>query len=165
MAFYNYSQPTYNNYAAPYQPNYQPQTQVSPAQQMQPQPQPQTPIQVPVPAPRSNMTTVTSLMEAMSRMVEPNTDIFYAHQDKPYIYRISVDTNGRKTYKTFELKDITEQEINPTGAGGQSSIDLSNYVTKAEYNAVAERLEHIEIILNSAKSATKKNIKSDDEKE
>lgn len=90
--------------------------------------------------PKTNMSTVTSLMEAMSRMADPNTDIFYADQDNPYIYRISVDMQGRKTYKTFKLEDVTEQQVTPSGTTAQSQVDLSAYATKDDLKALKDEI-------------------------
>lgn len=90
--------------------------------------------------PKTNMPLVTSLTEAMSRTTELNSDTFYADQDKPVLYRVSVDMQGRKTYKTFEIKDVTEQVIDQTTQSSPSNIDLSAYATKADLQAFRDEI-------------------------
>lgn len=118
---------------------YQPQTQMPTmpqnqaingfqAQQQVPQAQQQV-----IPT-KTNVPLVTSLTEAMSRTTELNSDTFYADQDNPFIYRVSVDMQGRKSYRTFELKDVTEQVVENSGQSS-TQIDLSAYATKEDLQA------------------------------
>lgn len=122
--FYNYGSRQSNGYVAPSQNYYN-------ASQMPPQQQP-----LPI-APKTNKILVTSLMDAMNRTAEPNTDILYVDQDNPFIYQVTIDMQGRKSYKTFEIKEVTEQNQAQAGA---SNIDLTAYATKDDLKALEDKL-------------------------
>lgn len=89
---------------------------------------------------KTNVPLVTSLTEAMSRTTELNSDTFYADQDKPVIYRVSVDMQGRKSYRTFEIKDVTEQEVEQSAQGVASNVDLSAYATKEDLRMLRDEI-------------------------
>lgn len=147
--FYNYGANPYNGqnngYMAQQQPQYgnfygQPQNAQQNAnngvvQQFQQQQAPQT-TQVP---PRTNIAPVASLVDAMSRLSEPNTDMYYADQDKPFIYQISIDMQGRKTYKTFKIEDVTEQ-VATQASQTTADIDLSGYAKKEDLQALKNEI-------------------------
>lgn len=124
---------------------YQPQQQMPSTAQNQPytayqqQPQVNAQPQATMP-PKTNVPFATNLMDAMSRSAEFNTETFYADQDKPFIYRVSIDMQGRKTYRTFELKDVTEQVVDNGSGTSAQNIDLSDYATKRELQAFREEL-------------------------
>lgn len=89
--------------------------------------------------PRTNIAPVASLMDAMSRTSEPNTNIYYADQDQPFIYQISIDMQGRKTYKTFKIEDVTEQ-AQQSNESGTPDIDLSGYAKKEDLQALKNEI-------------------------
>lgn len=152
-----YGQPFYNYGATPYnaqnngymgqQPQYgnfygQQQNVAQNAnngvtQQYQQQIQQQAPqmTQVPQVPPRTNIAPVASLVDAMSRLSEPNTNMYYADQDKPFIYQISIDMQGRKTYKTFKIEDVTEQ-VSTQASHPTADVDLSGYAKKEDLEAL-----------------------------
>lgn len=148
--FYNYMSGGYTPYQAPAYNMYANQQPIPTIAQMpqtptaQPvnnfQPQQQMPTQQPVIPTKTNVPLVTSLTEAMSRTTELNSDTFYADQDKPFIYRVSVDMQGRKTYRTFELTDVTEQNISQSAPTGAPEIDLSAYATKDDLRALRDEI-------------------------
>lgn len=143
--FYTYPNAGYNPYQAPAYNGYQqtmpynaPNATVGGFQaQGQANTQPQA--QQAVMPTKTNVPLVTSLTEAMSKTTELNSDTFYADQDNPFIYRVSVDMQGRKTYRTFELKDVTEQVVE-NGAQSTPNIDLSAYATKADLTALKDEI-------------------------
>lgn len=104
------------------------------------QSQPQMPAQQAMIPPKTNVPLATSLIDAMSRNAEFNTDTFYADQDKPFIYRVSIDMQGRKTYRTFELKDVTDQVVEQGNQAPTANIDLSDYATKADLQAFRDEI-------------------------
>lgn len=108
------------------------QGQVGQAQQQVPQMS-----QIPT---KTNVPLATSLIDAMSRNAEFNTETFYADQDNPYIYKISIDMQGRKTYKTFKIEDVTEQTTQRSSESVASNIDLSAYATKSDVQALEEKI-------------------------
>lgn len=152
--FYNYGTNPYggqnNGYAQP-QPQYgnfygqqqnMPQNANSSASeqfQMQQQRQQQVPQISQVP-PRTNIAPVASLVDAMSRTSEPNTNMYYADQDQPFIYQISIDMQGRKTYKTFKIEDVTEQTSQQSKESVAPSVDLSDYAKKEDLQALKEEI-------------------------
>lgn len=161
--FYTYPNASYTPYQAPTYGSYQPQQQMPSMAQNQPlngfqaqsqvnaQPQAQ---QAVIPT-KTNVPLVTSLTEAMGRTTELNSDTFYADQDKPFIYRVSVDMQGRKTYKTFELTDVTEQEV------AQSSTSNVDYATKADLKALEEKLMGYAMTIGIGSTTTPKSKRTD----
>lgn len=130
-AGYTTPAPNYNFYGAqPQAPSMAPNTPVNGFQQ-QGQVNTQQATQIPT---KTNVPLVTSLTEAMGRATELNSDTFYADQDKPFIYRVSVDMQGRKTYKTFEIKDVTEQVVE------QSAPTNVEFATKDDLKALREEI-------------------------
>lgn len=103
----NYSYPTYqgNNY----------------------QPQQAQPIM-----PKTNKVFVTSLDDALSRAVEPNSESIYLHQDKNIIFDVKTDMQGRKTWKAYEFKEYIEQEKAPVSSQESQGKD---FVSKEEFEA------------------------------
>lgn len=156
-----YQAPTYGTYTqqmpatVPTQPinNFQGQQQVPQAQQ-------------PVMPTKTNVPLVTSLTEAMSKSTELNSDTFYADQDNPFIYRVSVDMQGRKTYRTFELKDVTEQTVTASAPAVTSEIDLSSYATKADLKGLEDKIMGyaMSLGLGATTKATPKPKKAETEK-
>lgn len=147
--FYNYGTNPYggqNNGYMAQQPQYgnfygQPQNAPQNAnngvtQQFQGQAQQQVQ-QIP---PRTNIAPVASLVDAMSRTSEPNTNMYYADQDQPFIYQISIDMQGRKTYKTFKIEDVTEQTTQHSGENIAPNIDLSGYAKKEDLEALRDEI-------------------------
>lgn len=146
--FYTYPNAGYTPYQAPVYNPYQPQPQMPTMAQNQPvngfQPQGQAnnqpQAQQAVMPTKTNVPLVTSLTEAMSRTAELNSDTFYADQDNPFIYRVSVDMQGRKSYRTFELKDVTEQTVAQSAPSATANIDLSAYATKDDLRALRDEI-------------------------
>lgn len=97
----------------------------------QQQPQPQMTQQ-----PKTNKILVTGLSDALNRLADPNSVMIYIDQDKPFIYQIKTDIYGKKEYETFSLQSYTTPD-NPQ----EPKADLSNYVTKQEFQAVLAKIE------------------------
>lgn len=90
--------------------------------------------------PKTNKIWVTSLEDAMSKPVEPNSEYIYLHQDKPLLIEVRTDNQGRKSTRVLELKAYVE-ETKP------ETIMPNNFPTreefeglKAEIQALKERL-------------------------
>lgn len=88
----------------------------------------QPPMAIP---PKTNVRPVMGLQDAINRTVEPNTSTYYADQDNDIIYLVSMDMQGRKTCRTFEVRDITDK-IAEESKQPQEKIDLSDYITKKD---------------------------------
>lgn len=136
-AGYTTPTPNYNFYGTQAQMPTMPQNQPLNGYQTQGQvnSQPQT-----VMPPKTNVQPVMGLQDAINRTVEPNTNTYYADQDNDIIYLVSMDMQGRKTTRTFEVKDITEQ-VAEQSKQPQEKIDLSSYVTKADLQAEMKSFE------------------------
>lgn len=135
---YMMQQPQYGNFYGQQQNTPQNANNGVTQQFQQQQAQQQTPQMTQVP-PRTNIAPVASLVDAMSRLSEPNTDMYYADQDKPFIYQISIDMQGRKTYKTFKIEDVTEQ-VATQASQPTADIDLSGYAKKEDLQALKNEI-------------------------
>lgn len=89
--------------------------------------------------PKTNMPLVTSLMDALNKTVEPNTTIYYADQDQPLIYLVSMDMQGRKTSRTFKVEDVTEQ-VATQSSQSPADIDLSGYAKIEDLQALKNEI-------------------------
>lgn len=116
----------------PYAPSYmQPNFGAPSPYQAQPAPMP---TQQPMP-PRTNKVLVAGLQDALARTNEPNTELLFVDQDNPFIYLVTVDMQGRKTYKTFQIS-----EFNPTTQPSTAEIDLSMFATKEELKRLQDEI-------------------------
>lgn len=171
--FWNYGANNYGGYNGGYvapqpQPNYMYNQQPNMPQNAQnqslnafQQQQGQQPIQQAVIPAKTNIAPVASLVDAMSRTSEPNTNFYYADQENPYIYLISIDLQGRKTYKTFKIEDVTEQ-VTETPTQASADIDLSAYATKEDLKAFKEEITGYAMnFLNAQPTATASKPKTD----
>lgn len=117
--------------------------------------------------PKTNKILVTSLTDALGRTAEPNTEILYIDQDNPLLYQISIDMQGRKTYRTFEIKDVTEQ-TQQTANKSVPQIDLSAYAKKEDLQVLKDELMTVasSFAMQSAQSNKPKSVeKTKTEKE
>ena len=81
------------------------------------------------PPPKTNKILVVSLEDALSKCNEPNCDYMCLDQDKPLLYNVSVDMQGRKAYQTF---DITEHK--PEEKPQTKSVELKDYVPMTTFS-------------------------------
>lgn len=139
------------------QPNYLFNNQVNAAQNAQNQPlgafQQQQQMQQTIP-PKTNIIPVASLIDAMSRSSEPNTDALYVDQDNPYFYRIMIDMQGRKTYKTLKVEDVTEEVAKEPVNNASANIDLSIYATKEDLKALEDKITNYAVAMGAGAYVT-----------
>lgn len=83
--------------------------------------------------PRTNKIFVTSLEDALNRPADPNSEVIYLDQDKPFLYQVMNDMQGRKTYKTFELTEYSGVVTAQNGSG--------DYVTREEFNRLVDEMK------------------------
>lgn len=124
-------QPNYNPQAVASQPN---STQTAQqAVQVQSQPvQAQTPT-------RSNKVFVASIDDATNRYADPNTEIIYLHQDKPFIFEVFTDWQGKKTVKTYRFEECTVEEMQDETRGIVKN-DLENFAKKDDLMALRKEM-------------------------
>lgn len=102
---------------APQTPNYAPQTQS--AQQM-----------------NTNKIYVTGIDDARARQLPPNSDYIFLDNDKPLLYRKTVDATGKMEIKAFKISEYTETEVPPAPA-----VDMSQYVSVKDFNSEMNRIK------------------------
>lgn len=137
-----------NPYGAPnygYQPQYQPQAQM-PVQS--PQASPQQPAQ-PQMQVQSNKIFVTSIEDAMTRMAMPNSEVVYLHQDKPLLFEIRTDAQGKKTPFVYDI--VPHREEQPKE---QPKVD---YVSREEFDGLYEQIKEIRGTIESLATRRKKS--------
>lgn len=126
-------------YGFPYQsptPNYFNTNYMSPSFTAQPQ-QPQQP---PVPQTNVSWIYVNGVQGARDHIVQPGQTAWMMDNNDPIIHVKAVDNMGSATLKSFLLTEINAAQQNKT----QQPVDMSQYVTKADLQAVAEKLAKLE---------------------
>lgn len=106
-------------YAGYAQPNYQ-----SP-QSFTAQPQNASPTQV-----RTNKIFVTGLQDALSRSIDPNSDVVFFDQDKDIMYNIKSDAYGKKTHLVIDLS--LHQEPDPVQVQEEYKKQIEELRTRVE---------------------------------
>lgn len=131
------------------QPNYgQPQPQMFMQNFAQPQQQPTQP-----PRPKTNKIFVTSLDDAMSRIADYDSQMIYLDQDKPLLYEIYTDGQGRKTPTIIQLSPS-----DGTGSPKTAKNDKVEYVTRQEFDDIQAQMAAFNDRLESmTKKGAKKN--------
>ena len=133
---YNPYQPF--NYGGTYIPNYNyqnPYQQFNPnltQQQTQQQNQQSS-------ATNTNKIFVSSLDDVKSKSLPANSDFIFLDNDKPILYQKTVDSKGQFEVKAFEINEIKAQEK----AKEDNSINLSNYVTLTEFEALKRQIDEL----------------------
>lgn len=92
----------------------------------------------------SNKIFVTSIDDALSRYADPNSEMIYLNQDKPLLYEVKTDSQGRKMVNTYNITPSVEK----TGAG-TANVDMSSYVTKTEFEALQGQIKALEDKINN----------------
>lgn len=101
----------------PQTPNYAPQTQS--AQQM-----------------NTNKIYVTGIEDAKTRQLPANSDYIFLDNDKPLLYRKTVDATGKMEIKAFKISEYTETE-----AEAAPAVDMSQYVSVKDFNSEINRIK------------------------
>ena len=121
--------PSQGNYTGqvPYAPqngNFAPQTQ----------PQQQQPAQV-----NTNKIYVTGIDDARARQLPPNSDFIFLDNDKPLLYRKTVDATGKMEIKAFKISEYTETESAPA----TQALDMSQFVSVDEFKGMQNEMKRI----------------------
>lgn len=125
-----------NNFYGGY--NYGGYNYTNPQMQMQMQPQqaqqPQQQVYLP-------LTFVNGINEARMFIVQPNQTIYLRDNTaKDILYIKSVDSQGTPNIQIKRLVDVQEQPVQTTQ---QTQIDLSDYVTKEEFQRLEKKIEEL----------------------
>ena len=141
-ASYGGFMPSQGNYTgqAPFAPqngNYAPQTQ--------PQQQP--------PQMNTNKIYVTGIDDARARQLPPNSDFIFLDNDKPLLYRKTVDATGKMEIKAFKISEYTETEAAPASA---TAVDMSQFVSVEEFKNVQTEMGRIKRTIDGLLKKEKK---------
>ena len=134
---YNGGQTNYTGQApfAPQSANYAPTAQ--PQQQ---------PLQM-----NTNKIYVTGIDDARTRQLPPNSDFIFLDNDKPLLYRKTVDATGKMEIKAFKISEYTETEAAPAPA-----VDLSQFVSVEEFKGVQAEMGRIKRTIDGLLKKEKK---------
>lgn len=150
---YNYGM--YNNGYVPYSPNSQPSYNVpnqpyggfsaSPngfnAQNnftpQYAQNAPQTNAQG-APQVNTNKIYVTGIEDARNRTLAPNSDFIFLDNDKPLLYRKTVDATGKMEIHTFKILEYNEEQDKANTAQSVPKIDTSQFVSIKDFDRLRD---------------------------
>ena len=118
----------------PQTPNYAPQTQS--AQQM-----------------NTNKIYVTGIEDAKTRQLPANSDYIFLDNDKPLLYRKTVDATGKMEIKTFKISEYTETDAAPASA---PAVDMSQFVSVEEFKTVQTEMGRIKRTIDGLLKKEKK---------
>ena len=144
----------YVPYSTPYsgynggQTNYTGQSPFAPqganyAPQMQSQ---QQPAQM-----NTNKIYVTGIDDAKARQLPPNSDFIFLDNDKPLLYRKTVDATGKMEIKAFKISEYTETEAAPAPA-----VDMTQFVSVEQFKDVQTEMNRIKKTIDTLLKRDKK---------
>ena len=145
-------------YSVPYSGYMQPQgnyTGQAPFAQQNGNYAPQTPTQPQVQQQPAQMNTnkiyVTGIEDARARQLPPNSDFIFLDNDKPLLYRKTVDATGKMEIKAFKISEYTETEAAPAPA-----VDMSQFVSVEEFKTVQTEMGRIKRTIDGLLKKEKK---------
>ena len=94
--------------------------------------------QPPVPTSNVNWIQVAGIEGARNQIVQPGHTAWMMDNNSPVFYVKSVDGMGSATFKVFQFAEIAPEALNPVQ--NQQNTPSTYYVTRAEFNALLERL-------------------------
>lgn len=145
-----YSSP-YNGYGnnqgnymgqAPFVPqngNYAPQTPTQPQASQQPAQM------------NTNKIYVTGIEGARTMQFPPNSDYILLDNDKPLLYRKTVDATGKMEIKPFKISEYTETEAAPAPA-----VDMTQFVSVEQFKDVQTEMNRIKKTIDTLLKRDKK---------
>lgn len=96
------------------------------------------PQQAQAPTSNVNWIQVAGIEGAKNQIVQPGHTAWMMDNNSPIFYVKSVDGMGSATFKAFQFSEISPEALNP--AYNQQNTPSADYVTRAEFNALLERL-------------------------
>ena len=94
----------------------------------------------------TNKIYVTSIDDARARQLPPNSDFIFLDNDKPLLYRKTVDATGKMEIKAFKISEYTETEAAPASA---PAVDMSQFVSVEEFKTVQTEMGRIKRTIDS----------------
>ena len=101
----------------------------------------------------TNIIFVSGIEDVKTRWQAPNTEMFYADNDKPLLYKKQVYANGQFDVKTFDISEHSaDRDVKEEG-----SIDLSSYAKTSDLGQIESRLKALEERFEKYKGGDKTN--------
>ena len=113
---------------------------------------PQTPTQPQAQQMNTNKIYVTGIEDARARQLPPNSDFIFLDNDKPLLYRKTVDATGKMEIKAFKISEYTETEA-PAPA-----VDMSQFVSVEEFKGVQAEMGRIKKTIDGLLKKEKKGV-------
>lgn len=98
--------------------------------------------------PMTNIIYVSGISDVKSRWQLPNTEMFYADNYKPLLYKKQVYANGQFDIKTYDISEHSEDKDTTTEDG----VDLSGYAKASDLEKIKEDIRSINERLNAKKT-------------
>ena len=104
-----------------------------------------------------NWIQVSGVDGAKNQIVQPGQTAWMMDNNAPYFYVKSVDAVGSCDFRTFHFSEVIDApaEQQTTQQTVQPQIDLSQYVQRAEFDELKERLD--QLTTTQKKTPTKAN--------
>lgn len=115
----------------------------------------QTPTQQQPAQMNTNKIYVTGIDDARARQLPPNSDFIFLDNDKPLLYRKTVDATGKMEIKPFKISEYTEAEAAPAQAAAPT-VDLSQFVSVEEFKGVQAEMGRIKRTIDGLLKKEKK---------
>ena len=96
----------------------------------------------------TNIIYVSGISDEKSRWQLPNTEMFYADNYKPLLYKKQVYANGQFDIKTYDISEHSEDKNTTTDDG----VDLSGYAKARDLAKIKEDIRSINEKLNAKKT-------------
>lgn len=97
----------------------------------------------------TNKIYVTGIDDARARQLPPNSDFIFLDNDKPLLYRKTVDATGKMEIKAFKISEYTETEAAP-------AVDMSQFVSVEEFKGVQAEMGRIKRTIDGLLKKEKK---------
>lgn len=101
----------------------------------------------------TNKIYVTGVEDARARQLPPNSDFIFLDNDKPLLYRKTVDATGKMEIKAFKISEYTETEAAPASA---PAVDMSQFVSVEEFKTVQTEMGRIKRTIDGLLKKEKK---------
>lgn len=100
--------------------------------------------QQPMPQQQSALIHVQSEQQAREWSVSPGSSLMFIDDNAPYIYTKTAGNSQLEpcVFKVFQVSEIGGQNA-PKTAAEEKNIDIPDYVTRAEYEAITAQIDDI----------------------
>ena len=108
----------------------------------------QSPMQAQPQITNTNKIFVSGIEDVKNRILAPNSDYLFVDNDKDLLYQKKTTADGRYEIKTFAITEYKPENSNESN----SSVDLSAYVKKDDFDLLSLQLKAIKQELEEYKS-------------